>query len=1107
MKHPLVILSLLLLPFLSTAVMGQESRSTISGTIVDQTDAAIPGVKVIATEVRTGTKTQAVSDAAGLYTIPFLAPGEYQIEAQAPGFKTLVRKGIRLASSDHPVIDLKLEVGATSQSLEITADVPLVDTANSAIGQTITTRQVEDFPLNGRNPMMVAQLAIGVIATGTPSLVHPFDNGAAAAWSIGGTPAQTSEILMDGAPNSTWDNRLAYAPPQDAVQEVKVKAFDVDAAYGHTGSGTINKVMKTGTNSLHGSIYEFTQPSGLAANNFFNNKAGVRAPDSKLNQYGLTAGGPVILPKLFHGKNKLFWFFAFEGLKDSQPNTKFLTVPTDAERRGDFSALLALGSSYQIYNPYSGVTSGSNVARQPFRCDVSGNPLTPNLTPGPQYGTQPATGTPCNILPQQLLDPVASAYLKFYPAANLPGRNDGYSNYGNGATTDDNYSNELGRLDWNMSQRSRLAFNVRHNDHFQTKNNYFGNNSNSIASNLTRRNWGATVDEVYTLNNSTVFNVRANYTLMREAHPSISAGFDPTSLGFPSYLARSSEYLELPNISLGSSCGNDTTQAASFDCLGQTGADLLPSQSYQLFGDVTKEWRTHVFKFGVDARQYKLDAQTYGASTGSFTFGTGWTNGPNSSSPAANFGQDFAAFLLGLPTSGNFDLNTRGTYTSYYYGFFLQDDWRIKRNLTLNLGIRFDEDTPYSERLGRTNNGFNLTAKNPVADAAIAAYNARTASAMPFPINFAVPGGLTFPSPGNGNVYDITSHLLSPRVGFAWTPEMFAGKLVFRGGFGLFVQPIAMSNLNPTGGYSSVPILTQQGFSQSTPFPVPSPLLKPTTTLSNPFPNGFLQPSGSSAGLGTFNGQGLNFLNPKMQNPYSERWTFGFQREVMHDMVVEVAYIGNHTVHLPVAFTQLNGIPRQYLSTLPYRDTALNSTLTATVPNPFAGLLPGTNLNLANVAVQQLLAPFPEYPVSGPTSVGTGVTERNADLGSSYFNSFNVRLEKRLSHGVQLVTTYIWSKLIERDEWLNNTDPAPEKRVSPFDHTHRFVTAVNYDLPVGRGKLANLQSRWLDVILGGWRLNGIYTYQTGAPIPWLNNSSNNPGDYPLCSMPTGHIPP
>jgi hypothetical protein len=168
--------------------------------------------------------------------------------------------------------------------------------------------------------------------------VHPFDNGAAAAWSIGGTPSQTSEILLDGSPNATWDNRLAYSPPQDAVQEVQVKAFDSDAAYGHTGSGTINKIMKTGTNRLSGAAYEFTQPSSLGANSFFNNTSGLGNPRTKLNQYGVTAGGPVVIPRAYDGRGRLFWFFAYEGLKDSQPNTDFTTVPTDAERQGDFSA-------------------------------------------------------------------------------------------------------------------------------------------------------------------------------------------------------------------------------------------------------------------------------------------------------------------------------------------------------------------------------------------------------------------------------------------------------------------------------------------------------------------------------------------------------------------------------------------------------------------------------------------------------------------------------------------------------------------------------------------------------------------------------------------------
>src|SRR5215813_9237395 len=264
----------------------QETRATISGAIADVSGAAIPGASITATEVRTGVKTSTISDETGHFNIPFLAPGEYQVAAELAGFRPYLRRGIQLATGDHPILDIKLEVGQFSQEVSVTEAASLVDVADSVTGQSITTKQVEDIPLNGRNPMMIAQLAIGVIATGQPFLVHPFDNGAASAWSIGGTPSQTSEIMMDGAPNATWDNRMAYAPPQDAVLEVKVKAFDSDASYGHTAGGTINKVMKTGTNNLHGTAYWFGQPSSLAANNFFNNRSGIPVQQTKLNQFG-----------------------------------------------------------------------------------------------------------------------------------------------------------------------------------------------------------------------------------------------------------------------------------------------------------------------------------------------------------------------------------------------------------------------------------------------------------------------------------------------------------------------------------------------------------------------------------------------------------------------------------------------------------------------------------------------------------------------------------------------------------------------------------------------------------------------------------------------------
>jgi hypothetical protein len=1103
----------------AAGLQAQETRATVSGTLLDPSGAAIPNASVTATEIRTGVKIATVSDTTGNYNIPFLAPGEYELAADAPGFGHFVRRGIVLASGDHPILDMKLNVGQSSETVNVSAELPLIDVANSATGQSITTKQVEDMPLNGRNPMMIAQLAIGVIATGQPTLVHPFDNGAASAWSIGGTPSQTAEILMDGAPNATWDNRMAYAPPQDAVQEVKVKAFDSDASYGHTAGGTINKVMKTGTNDFHGSAYWFGQPSSMAANNFFNNRAAIVPQATKLNQYGGTAGGPVVVPKVVNGHDRLFWFFGFERLSDSQPNSKFLTVPTAAERHGDFSSLFSApgagdcvaGSNgatktgyncYQIFNPYTGTLSGSTVSRSPFFCDDAGNPIVPITTAGANFGKQ-AAGTPCNKLPQQLLNPVALNYLKFYPNPNTAGSSTGYGNFSNSTTTDDDYNNELGRLDWVMSQRSRFSFNVRHNYQLQSKDNFFGNHTTGTY--LTRENWGVTADDVYTLNPTTVLDVRANFTRLREAHPSPNAGFDPTTLGFPAYIGAASTYRQLPAITFGGSCGNTTTQASSFDCFGNTTSDLIPSSSYQLFASVEKQWGHHTLKVGLDGRKYLLDAQQFGAATGSYTFTssntTSWTGGPASNLNTGAFGQDFAAFMLGLPTSGQYDLNTHGNFFSHYYAFFAQDDWRVKHNLTLNLGIRFDHDTPYSEKTGQTNNGFNFSAANPVASAAIAAYGKN-----PIPqisAAFAVPGGLTFASPADGAIWQNNSHIVSPRLGFAWSPDLFQDKTVVRGGFGIFIQPLAMANLNPIGTYSSSPTLTQQGFSQTTPFVTPSNYLLPNTTLSDPFLGGaFLQPAGVLGGLATFNGQNINFFAPTQRNPYSERWTLGVQQALGSGLVMEIAYIGNHAVHLPIAFTQLNSIPRQYLSTLPYRDQTAITLLSGSVTNPFAGLLPGTSLNGTSTTVRQLLAPFPEFPVVDSTTFSSGVTERNATIGSSNYNSLNVRLEKRLSQGVSLIGSYAWSKLIERDSWVNATDSTPEKRISPFDHTQHLVAAVNYMLPIGRGRALDLPSRLPDTLIGGWQLNSIFTYQTGAPILWMNGSTNNPGDYPICAVAT-----
>ena len=1028
-----------LLIFVST-LAAQEYRGTIGGTVTDASAAPVAGAKVTVIETNTNTRSELTTKAAGEYTAAALLPGDYEVAVHMQGFKDYIRKSIHLGAGDRAVIDVRLDLGDATQTVEVSADVPLINTENASVGQPITTREVEDLPLNGGTPLTFASLSIGVVATGQPGLIHPFDSGAAAGYSIGGTPAQTNEILINGSPDSTWDGRLAYSPPKDAVLEVRVKAFDTDAGFGHTGGGTLNQILKSGTNQLHGTLQELVQPNTLTANNFFNNKNGLGNPVTHYNQYGATIGGPVIIPKLYNGKDKLFFEFAWESVRDSQPNTTFLTVPTAAERKGDFSALLNLGPQYQLYNPYTAVQSGTTITRSPY---------------------------PGNVIPASQLNPVSQALLNYFPLPNIaPQRPDGYNNFGNTAPTIDTYNNYFGRLDYNMSDRNRLFFDVRRTDYLQSKNDYFGNGS--TGSLLTRENWGSMLDDVITVNSTNLIDLHFNFTRLNETHPSPSAGFDPTTLGLPSYIAANSRYPRLPYISFSTNSG--------FQTLGVNSANALPSQSLQFYGTLTSIHGNHTIRTGLDARQYRLNTTTYGNSVGNFSFSANtFVRASSTASSTVVLGQDLATFLLGLPTSGGYDENTAGSYYQYYAAGFVQDDWRARPNLTLNLGIRFDHDGPYREKYGRTLDGFDTTSVSPLAAAA----------------KIPVLGGPTFATKDNNAIYDTTSHLFSPRLGLAWTPNRLKGRTVVRAGFGMFVSPITISSFNLNGAYSTNPILTQEGFSQTTPYtPTTNNYLTPATTLSNPFPNGIQQPVGSSLGLATYAGQTLSVLNPKMSNPYSLRWNIGFQQTVWRSTLLEVVYMGNHAVHLPVFDTQLNSIPRQYLSTLPYRDTAVINNLTATVPNPFNGVITAGTPSGATTTTAQLLSRFPQYP-TGTGSFSSGVLLANKPVGSSYFESLNVRVQKRFSAtGLTVIGNYIHSRLTEQTTFLNDTDPVPEKRISSYDHPNRFVTAITYELPFGR-----TTSKLNHALFGGWMLNSIYTYQTGQPLIWVNGSTTNPGDY------------
>jgi hypothetical protein len=1043
------------------AMFAQEFRGTLSGSVTDPTGAAVAGAKIATTETHTQAKGEAVSDASGNFTVAFLLAGDYDIAVRAPGFKEAVKKAVHLGAGEHPSIDFRMEVGDAKQTVEVTADVPLINSENASVGEAISTKDVEDMPSNGGTPTTMAFLAPGVIMTSQPSQILPFASGGAASFSMGGMPQQQNELLVDGVPNTTWDGRLAYSPPREAVQEVRTKVFDTDAAYGRTAGGTANIILRSGTNQLHGSVSYYNQPNNMVANDLFRNKAGQPATVTHFNQGGLSVSGPMLLPRLFDGRNRLFWMFGYEKINASSPNTTFVTVPTTALRNGDFTKLLTVNGT-AIYDPATTVQNGTAWTRSAF---------------------------PGNVIPSTRLNPIAQKYLQYVPAANLTSsaivRADDYQNYSNNSPTRDGFTNELGRLDFNLGTRSRTYFNVRHTDYYQTKNDYFKNIS--TGSNLSRSNWGGSLDEVYMLSPSTIVNARVNYTRMYEDHSAPSYGFDPTTLGFPSYMATNSVYPQLPMMSFSSNSG--------FTSLGMNGANTLPSQSLQFFGSLVAIRGNHTLKAGADFRQYRLNYFTAGNSTGQFSFsGNSWVRASSSASSTVAMGQDWASFMLGLPytSSGSvYDINSAASLYQYYGGFFIQDDWRVSKTLSVNLGLRYDRDFPWNEKWSRVVNGYAFNSDSPLAPAAIAKY-----AASPSPLlaagDFRVKGGLTFADSQSRAMFKHGSSMFSPRIGVAWTPDFLHGKTVFRAGAGLFVAPMVISQLGASGTYSTNPLLTTQGYNQSTAMaPTNDSYVTVAATISNPFPSGISKPAGSSGGLLTYAGQNVASFNEDFKSPYSTRWNFSAQHALTPTVMVEVLYLGSHSVHLPITYTQLNSIPSKFLSTMGTRDATVNTALSATVANPFQGL----NTSIAaskTITTAQVLARYPQFSVGSAgfvSSAGAGVVRYNVSDGASFYNAVNFRVSKRFSSGLSVTASYMRSHGIDQNTWLNSTDGVPERRVSPIDRPNVVKMMMSYQLPVGRGRWLNINNRWLDTAIGGWKTSSTYTFQTGQPIVWSN------GDY------------
>jgi hypothetical protein len=1034
MKRPFAwILALLCAASLPAAA--QDFRGQITGRITDASAGRLPGVTVTVTNAATNVATTTTTNGDGEFTVPYLTPGTYTVTAELSGFKKLVRPNVEVRVADKLSLDFSLEVGKMEETVSVTAQAPLLETGSGSTGQVIDEKRISMMPLSDGNPFVLSRLAPGIAYNGDLKFSRPFDNagtsGIVTAGATGG-----NEFTLDGSPNMTSGRRVAFVPPAGAVQEFKVESSSFDAGSGHTGGANVNVTLKSGTNSLTGSAYEYFRSEKLAQTDFFLKRSSQPKPKLGYQRPGGTIGGPVVIPGMYDGHNRTFFFGAVEWLPDRFPEPITDTVPTQAMRNGDFSALLAQGII--IYDPLTAQTVGSRVVRQPF------------------------TG---NIIPANRINPIAQKILNFYPLPNEAGNASGQDNYVYENPRSDTFNSESIRVDHVISQKDRLFGRYTRNNRRESRNAQLGTVNGVIPQGnfLYRKNDGVTIDDTYVQSSNSLWDIRAGWQRFLEPNIRQHQGiFDPATLGFsPAVTGQFGGAQYFPHV--------------TFDTIHDIGDNLAADTEHTIYSfqpTYTRLWGKHSLRAGYDLRLYHEFSSNLNRQAGEYqtTNSAAFTRQMDNSAKQ-NF-LDVASFLLGYPTAGNIDINGTRTDNTWYQAGFLQDDWKLSSRLTVNLGLRYDYESPTYDVNNQNIRGFDPTASLSITSAAEAAY-ARSPDIIPASAWHAR-GGLQFASDSNRGFWNPDRNNFEPRAGFAYK---LTDNMVLRGGAGVYTVPFIIGGTN------------QMGYSQSTPFTATQDRgLTFQSTLTNPFPLGVLQPTGNTLGPNTFLGQSLStsparFFQLDAKNAQIFRYQATVQRELPGQWLIEVGYVGSHGYDL-TSDVELNGVPAQYLSTALARDQAAIDFLGVQVPNPFVGLLP-TGFTGANVARSQLLRPYPQFN-NVPTE---------AFNGSSQYDSAQIKAEKRFSQGYSVIATYTRSHSTERVSQLNSTDTSYEHRLSRDDVPNRVTASILYELPFGRGKRWGGSASGLkNGLIGGWSVNAIGQLQSGRPLDFGSRNIYFNGD-------------
>lgn len=1045
-------------------VLGQGYFGTVSGTISDSTGAAITGANVTLTDQEKGYTFNGVTDATGRYLFRSIPPGMYSVTAVAPGFETSIRKNLHVDVNANATANVGLKVSGGAVSVEVQGQKSGVDTEDATTGQVINRKFINDLPLVDRNVMDLTFLTAGVT-----EMDDQCKNCGGTDFVSNGSRGATADILMDGASVTNFEpnggvTEAVYTPSPEAVGEFKVQQTNFSAEYGFSGATVINMVTRSGSNEFHGTVYDFIRNQKLDANDWFSNHYGNPISPLRKNNYGGSVGGPII-------RNKTFFFFDWDGTRQTTQSSATMGVPTDAMRSGDYGEVCTTnGGTFddtgmcsvaqgQIWDPYSGsYSAGANGAvRSTFipynNIAAYASPGSPALD-GTSYQLSGAAG--------DLIDPVAQTMMSYYPEPNINGA-EIYSNwYGAGPTYYYNDQFDV-KIDHRFSERNLLSGKYSQDWNHSTSYNCFGNFVDPCSSGP---NWNHA--HMFTLNDTHTFSPKLLLTttlgitrgsMKADAYNNAGGVTDPLAkLGFPDYLNKEG-FTGVPALYIGNYYSAPDGNSAGTNPYGNYRQGRTTGQ---LTATLDRQIGNQELKVGFEGRINQQNYIQTNAPNGIFNFTTyGSSACPGDYSNCG--GDSMASFLMGNSDSGYYQIQIQPASQNYRYAWFVQDNWKAMPTLTLNMGVRYELSMPRTERHNRQN-WFDTTATSPVTGTSLGTLH----------------GGEVFASSGQRSPYDIDWYDVQPRFGFAY---QLTPKTVVRGGYGIYFSQ-TRSGANGLSSYSS------QGFNQYTSM---IPTYKndgatPYLHLSNPYPNGLNEPAGSSLGL--MNDVGYNAIGPirsMIRTPYAQSWSLGIEHQLPWNVLLNVEYIGKKGTHLYFGgANQLNILGPEIENYSRAQIEALNTK----VNNPFYGHITDANsaLSYEQVSESQLEVPYPQF---------TGVTTDVPPIATSIYHGLQVTTEKNYSNGLQFLVTYSWSKSMDdasSDDdnvtWLGGylslqdpNKPWKEWSLSSFDIPQVFQASYSYDLPIGRGKmLFPHMPRVAQAALGGWKTNGVWRASAGRPL-------------------------